>query len=492
MNKNKMKKIIFLSLLSIIFWSTYSINLNWCYKKYFKVSAYYSPIPRQNIYYMWSYWAEIKLNWKWIRWASWKKVFNGMLAWPKDYKFWTKIYFPWLWVGQIEDRWNAIVSAWNKWQKYDRIDIWVWKWDKALMRALSFWKNVRVWYICPKYKKIKVWFNYNKFPIFPNFFQKTIWWIWLFLWRNDAWVKVLQTYLKKLWYFHYRTTWYFWPITKKAIIEFQKDNWIKTRYYGYFWPKTRQKLKDILIKKWLHKKNEKNIIKTKNASIQKIKKIEKIKKAKQTLKKNKKIRKDLAILGRWLSWWDHSYEVKILQTYLKKLWYFHYKTTWYFWTITLKAVIEFQKDNWIDTRYYGYFWPKTRQKLKDILIKKLLHKKDKTNVIKTKNTSIQKIKKAEKTKKDEKIRKNLAILRRWLSWWDHSYEVKILQTYLKKLWYFKWKINWYYNEITLKAVAQFQFKYNIISKQNFYLAGYFGPKTRNIFKKTIKEKFIDL
>jgi len=353
-----MKKIILIILsLSSIFSFTYSINLSWCYKKYFKVSAYYSPIPKQSIYYKWSYKAETRLNWKWIRWASWKKVFNGMLAWSKKYKFWTKIYFPWLWVGQIEDRWNAIVSAWNRWQKYDRIDIWVWKWDRALMRALSFGKHVRIWYVCPKYKKMKVWFDYTKFPIFSNFFQKTIWWIWLFMWRNDAWVRILQTYLKQLWYYTYRVTWYFGPITKKAVTKFQKDNWIKTRYYGYFWPETRHKLKDILKKKLLYK---------------------------------------------------------------------------------------------LTKRKY----------------------KKKSNI--------------------HKINKDLSMLNRWLWKWYDTYEVKILQKYLTKLWYYKWKINWYYNETTLQAVAKFQIKHNIISKQDSYLAGYFGPKTRYIFKKTIETKFINL
>ena len=359
-----MKKIILLIFLWTIFSSTYSIDLSWCYKKTFKVSAYYSPIAKQTIYYKWNYKAEKKLNWQWIRWASWKKVFNGMLAWSKKYKFWTKIYFPWLWVWQVEDRWSAIVSAWNRWQNYDRIDIWVWKWDKALMRALSFWKHVRVWYVCPKYKKIQVWFDYNKFQVFPNFFQKTIWWIWLFMWRNDAWVKVLQTYLKQLWYFHYKVTWYFWPITKQAVAKFQKDNWIKTKYYGYFWPKTRQKLKDILKKKWLYK-----------------------------------------------------------STKLKK---------------TKKKIINKQKTE------------------------------------------------------NKKINKELSILKRWLWKWYNTYEVKILQKYLKKLGYYKWKIDWYYNNATLQAVAKFQFKHNIISKQNSYLAWYFWPKTRYIFKKTIKTKFINL
>jgi len=355
-----MKKIIILFFWSLILNFTYSINLSWCYKKIFRVSAYYSPIWWQHFYYMWNFWNEVKLNWRWVRWASWKLVFNWMLAWPKKYKFWTKIYFPWLWVWEIEDRWNAIVSAWNRWEHYDRIDVWVWKWDKALMRALSFWKNIRVWYVCPSYKKLKVWFNYNNFPILNNFFQKTLWGVWLFIWRRDYWVKVLQTYLYKLWYLKVRATWYFWPLTKKAVMIFQKNNWIRTKYYWYFWPKTRQKLKNLLKRKWLYNINRKKVDK----------------KPKKNRKKEK-IEKKLAILKRWLWKWYNTYEVKILQTYLNKLWYYNSQINWYYGDSTVQAVAKFQIKHDIIPKWEPYlawyFWPKTRALFKKIVLKKLLN-----------------------------------------------------------------------------------------------------------------------
>lgn len=358
-----MLKKLFLFLIPIFFINiSFSIDLSGCYKKYIKVSAYYSPVYKQSFYYRWNFTKEVRLNGRWIRWASWKRVFNWMLAAWKRYKFWTKIYFPWLWVGQVEDRWSAIVHAGQRWQKYDRIDIWVGKWDKALMRALSFWKQVRLAYICPKWKKIKVWFDYTKFPVFKNFFEKTIWWIWLFIWRKDYWVKVLQTYLIKLWYLHTKATWYFGWQTKKAVMDFQKDYWIKTRYYGYFGPKTRGKLKDVLKKKWLYKESYE-----KKYSFQK--KIDK-----KTIDK-KKVLSELSIVRRWLYVWIDTKEVVIVQKYLKKLWYYKWAVSWKYDEQTKQAVSKFQLDKWIISKnnYYlaGYFGPQTRKIFKQEVLNSL-------------------------------------------------------------------------------------------------------------------------
>lgn len=350
----------------LLCWVSWGINLEGCYKKTFKVSAYYSPLPWQRFYYKWNYRAEIRLNWRWIKWASWKYVFNGMIAAPKNYKFWTKIYFPGLWVWEVADRWQAIVSKWQRWEKFDRIDIWVGKWEKWLMRALSFWKKIMVWYVCPSWKKIKVWFDFNKFPILPNFFEKTLWWVGLYVWRKDKWVLLLQNYLKKLWYFNHEPTGYFWPITKKAVAQFQKDYWITTRFLWYFWPKTRATLKKVLKEKWILKVSS-NFKETKVS----------IDKNSSVSKKKILLEKELSILQRWLWKGYHTYEVKIVQKYLKKLWYYNWPINWYYDEKTVEAVSKFQIDNWIITssNYYaaGWFWPKTRQVFKEIVIKKFLN-----------------------------------------------------------------------------------------------------------------------
>ena len=289
-----------------------------------------------------------------------------MLAAGKKYSFWTKIYFPELGgVGQVEDRWQAIVHAWERWQKYDRIDIWWWKWDIALMRALSFGKRVMVAYVCPASKKMKVWFDWNKFSILDNFFKKTLWGIWLYVWRKDEWVTTLQVYLKELGFFNYKVTGYFWNITKRAVGKFQSYYHIKTNgWWWYFWPSTRDKLKKVLKEKWLLKydtkkkqiKQEPVLVVNPNPLLEQTK-------------------KELAILKRWLGRGYHTYEVKILQKYLKKLWYYDWLVDWYYSQNTVDAVAKFQLDNWIisstDSYVAGWFWPSTRELFKKIVLNKM-------------------------------------------------------------------------------------------------------------------------
>lgn len=352
--------------------SSYAINLKWCYPKKFIVSWYYSPTKYQKFYYRWNYRLETKLNWKWIRWASWKPVFNWMLAAPKKYPFWTKIYFPWYWVWQVEDRWNAIVSAWRRWNKYDRIDIWMWKWEKGLIRALSFWKKVLIWYVCPPTKKLKVWFNRNSFPIYKNnFFDITLWTVSLRKWRKDGWVKALQKYLSKLWFFPKNLiTWYFWNITKKALCKYQlKYGIVKSKYdrkCWYFWPKTRNFMKKQLIKLWILKKN---FYKTY---------IIPAKLKKKKIKKNKP--KQLAYLKinftRWFLLWEKNKKIKILQKYLKKLWYYNWPINWIYTSQTANAVYKFQLNYKIiswkeDPKILWYFWPKTRKIFLKVIKEKL-------------------------------------------------------------------------------------------------------------------------
>lgn len=367
------RKIFILITISFLVINTVnSIDLSWCYKKTFKVSAYYSPIPGQSFYYKWSLYKERHLNWQWTHGASWKAVFNGMVAAPKNYKFWTKIYLPWLWVGQVEDRGQAIVSAGQRWEPYDRIDIWVWKWDEALMRALSFWKQIRTWYVCPSYSNIKVWFDYSSFPIFENFFEKTIWSVWLYFWRQDAWVKVLQDYLRELWYFNYKTsTWYFWELTKQAVANFQKDNGIHTKYYGYFWPQTRWKLKQVLESRWLYEK-----IDTYTTKDDRPLPVEKKQKTEEE-KKKELVSKDLEILKRWLWKGYKTYEVKVLQKYLKELWYYNWDLDWYYGDDTVKAVANFQFEHGIinlsNRNLAGYFWPSTRLIFKKVVLESIIN-----------------------------------------------------------------------------------------------------------------------
>jgi hypothetical protein len=128
----------------------------------FIVTAYYSPLEWQKKYNTWSYWWDIRLNWDWKHTASWKKVFTWLLAAPRSYEFWTKIYLEWLWVWEVEDRWWAIKSSSETWHECDRIDVWMWYWDEWLERALKWWIKEVKWRIVANDTEISIDFDESK------------------------------------------------------------------------------------------------------------------------------------------------------------------------------------------------------------------------------------------------------------------------------------------------------------------------------------------
>jgi len=134
-------------------------------------------------------------------------------AWPW-YTFGTKIYFPWWGIGQVEDRWQAIVHKWQRGEELDRIDIWAWKGEEWLERALSFGVQYLDAYVCPKWViPQKVWFDYDVFPSYDDFFERMLWILALEPGREDKFVQSLQRYLVKLWYLDSSSTtgsWVHW------------------------------------------------------------------------------------------------------------------------------------------------------------------------------------------------------------------------------------------------------------------------------------------
>lgn len=111
------------------------------WKTSFVITAYYSPLPGQRKYITWTYTGDKRLNGNGKITASWKWVFPWLLAAPKNYDFWTRIYFEWIGIWVVEDRGWAIVNAWDKWHVADRIDIWMWYGDEGLTRALQWWQR---------------------------------------------------------------------------------------------------------------------------------------------------------------------------------------------------------------------------------------------------------------------------------------------------------------------------------------------------------------
>ncbi len=357
-------------------------------KTYFRITAYYSPLPNQSHYIKWNYNAEIIMNWRWIRWTSWKRVFSGMLAAPSKYSFWTKIQLKWLWVAEVADRWWAIVKSGERNFKYDRIDIWCGYWEKWLQRAMFWGNRVIEWKVVSRNSKVnlninnipaprwtlnhatqnpeylKTWKvknkvylnskeNKNNSPIIPfhkgdenNIFSWPI--------QNSTWVKKLQKILKEMKLYSWEVNWKYITI-RKIILKFQLKNKIisknNERWAGNFWPKTRKTLKQ----KYTEFKEQ-----IKKEAEEKKKKQEKEEKARKLATKR--------INSIWdIKFWDISYDVRMCQKALKEVWYFNYKDTAIFWEKTKQSIINYQLDRKLiknkNIYWAGIFWPKTRKSL---------------------------------------------------------------------------------------------------------------------------------
>jgi len=201
----------------------------------FIVTAYYSPLPWQLSYARGSLAADKKLNGNGTHGASGTPVFTGMIAAPKSYDFGTHIFFEWLGLGRVEDRWGAIVDAWVRWQPHDRIDIWMWHGDTWLKRARAWWvREVTGVFVSPEQAK-----NLNAIDLegiekgrvnlsdFPTTKAQSQWGISAEI--IEAFAEL--GYIVKEW------------DVKAMIFDFQVDQWILSSlsdaWAGNFWPKTK-------------------------------------------------------------------------------------------------------------------------------------------------------------------------------------------------------------------------------------------------------------
>jgi peptidoglycan hydrolase-like protein with peptidoglycan-binding domain len=380
-----------LTLWAFIFTNFFSVNIaraseetDTQAKKLFIVTAYYSPLPDQKVYLRWSYEADIKLNWAWIAWASWKKVFPGMLAAPKSYSFWTKVFLEWFWVWEVADRWWAIITLENWETKVDRIDIWMWKWEEGLKRALSWWKRKIYGYNVANATDVNI--DLAKFPAPDSAIKnlasikKETWILSENIWVNSPQedIKELQKTLKEMWLFSWDIDWVYSDSLKKVVRDYQLKEWLIDSASDirawYTWVKTRASLKANLA---IYKKKNREQIELVKKEDERQKKLAQAKKEKETkLAKeiNKKVDEHLASIWKPENG-EISSEVRNLQKTMKLLWYFTDKDTAIFWEKTKQAVINYQIDKWIiDDTSSKNAWVvdnKTLAKLKEDLTKKI-------------------------------------------------------------------------------------------------------------------------
>lgn len=202
-------------------------------ERYFYVTAYYSPLPGQKRYTTGSYAWDLRLNGKGTHTASWKGVYTGILAAPRNYAFGTKIYLEWIGVWAVEDRWWAIVNAGERWHEYDRIDVWMWYGDEWLARALKWGKRKVKGKIVDERNQVSIQFDQSPVAQYMSLRVSEE--------SEVQQVKKLQELFQQIDLYNGSVDGNYASI-KDELIAYQVDNWIIPSRYseqaGYFWPKT--------------------------------------------------------------------------------------------------------------------------------------------------------------------------------------------------------------------------------------------------------------
>jgi hypothetical protein len=450
----------------------------------------------------WNYEDELRLNWKGIAWASWKWVFPWMLAAPSNYKFWTKIYIEGLWIWTVEDRWWAIVNAWERGYNYDRIDIWMWYWDEWLRRALYWGKRTVVWNVIPKNSEDTI--NLNDIPSpmwatknlkkIPNIFN-----IWL--WKNsDSEIVIkLQEFLKEINIYTWDVDWVYNNQIIDIIYDFQiENNLIKAwdLYWAWYWG---NQTRNLFLKKYLDwdfdsDKNEIIITKQDEVII-----------LKENINETEEINFEI-----FENFWRSYEEVIQLQKIMQELSLYKWEFTWIYKDL-IDPIFDYQVSEWI--LQYSYdawawnYWPKTRNALKSTYE---LHKdyqevkrREKLEKEEEKIRIEEEIKLQEQRKKDleekfrildelalEKANNDLKYI--WThTLWEISVSVRNLQLKLKDLWYFDYKDTAIYWKVTSKSVLAFQIDNNLVRNENDLWAWIFWPKTKDTMFRILKEKYLE-
>ena len=464
-----MKKIISIVLVLSIFITLIPTKLFASETGYFRVTAYYSPLPNQKAYIKGNYAAEVRMNGQGIRWASWKRVFSGMLAAPGKYRFGTKIYLKGLWIWEVADRWGAIVQAWQRNFKHDRIDVWVGYGDEWLQRAMYWGNRVVKWHIV-KYNS-KVTLNYRNIPA-PKWATSglrknktpSLFWKWIGVWSSKTDVIELQKFLKKIWLYSGRIDWVYNSKTIETVYNFQIRNKLiknSSTYWAWYWG---WKTRNVVLRKYLNWE-----FKAKTTKIVTKKQI------------NKKIVKN--IFERKI---ENSIDVKKLEEILNKLGLYKKTPTWKYENIR-NIILKYQLENKIisnkNQAWAGNFWPKTRKSIKE-KYNTLLAENNRKKELEEK---FQELKSLAKQEAENKIKTIWAP-----KYWETSEKVRELQKTLKKLGFLDYKDTAYFWNMTKKAIYDFQLSKRLVSKANDLWAWTIWPKTKNALKLDLETKILDI
>lgn len=328
----------------------------------FIVSAYYSPLPGQDHYATGSYEADIRLNGNGTNGADGTPVFPGMIAAPSTYAFGTKMYIPGIGITSVHDRGGAIVTAGNRGNAYDRLDVWMGSGDEGLTNALTWGKRTVEVYVYGQNEDIEELVYFDVYSTVENvasevFLPTMTFSSDLYFGTSGDKVKEMQEYLKVWGYLTIEPDGFYGESTAEAIYDFQIDFDIVSSEdelgAGHFGSKTRRQF-EWLIK---HPDEAQDMVNEKQGE--------------NLLAKYQDLYEERVRFSTPLSLGSSGEQVTLLQEELSRLGYLRITPTGYFGETTEHALFKFQQSQALvlekTDEGAGFMGPQTRDLMNSIL-----------------------------------------------------------------------------------------------------------------------------
>lgn len=418
------------------------------YEQNFVISAYYSPLPNQRVYFRGSFEADKRLNGNGTNGADGTQVYPGMIAAPKSYPFGMKIEIPGMGVGAIHDRGGAIVEAGKRAiATYDRLDVWMGRGEEGLARALQWGVRTVTAKVYPASHLIAESFTLPAMnPVFVADLQSG---------DSGDDVQRLQEELKTYGYYRRPVDGFFNSETAKALLGYQLARRIVSSANdagaGILGPQSRESLNAEIFQRTWRPPNSllarTNAVSGSGSAV---------------IVTNSRFPVTLSI-------GDSGERVRDMQIALTETGFYECEINGIYDEMTEDCVFAFQTENGIladrDEHGAGYFGKQTRATLVSLL-----------------------------EERDEKLNSLIAAeMPTGTSQPGESGKVVTkLQEGLQKLGYFEGEVSGEYDETTVAALASFQAAQEIIASVTSYGAGYFGPKTLTAFKEALKDNLLAL
>ncbi|MFH0834448.1 MAG: peptidoglycan-binding protein [Patescibacteria group bacterium] len=432
------------------------------YTATFVISAYYSPLPNQRVYFRGTYEADVKLNGNGTNGADGTQVYPGMIAAPKTYSFGMKIQIPGMGVGTIHDRGGAIVVAGERAiATHDRLDVWMGKGEEGLARALQW--GVRT-VTCTVYP--------SSYAIADSFTLPTMGAVFVAdLQNGDSGDSVLrlQNELKTYGYFRDPVDGFYDDATAKAVLGYQLARKIVASANdagaGILGAKTRESLNsEIFQRSWTPPNSL--LIATANAASG-VSLPSSATTSSTTTSVTTATAATSSTLSTTLSVGDSGDRVREMQIALTEAGFYECEVNGIFDAKMEECVLKFQTQNGLvgsaNDSGAGIFGEKTRTKLSELISARA------TEVA---NTLADQIPTAAANPGDS------------------GENVSKLQSGLQQLGFYSGEISGEFDSATKSALIDFQISKGLIASATSYGAGFFGPKTLTTFQKSLPNKLV--